>query len=292
MYNIFLRRDQIQNVPAFTSSPRWSREHAQSFLTLGAKDLLIASYSAPDADSIRAVLRHNGVHDKVKKVLRAMFVATRNVEGTDASRASFYNMMAGLKVWNGVSAIFFTLNPKDTGCPLTILHSCVGTDAGKHVPFEASDEDMAPFLTQNKQERPGRMHELAAADPVASMRCFHETVRLLIDSLLNCQQPQVPFVNTHHGATFEDRAQSLLLAQAHPDGYPCRCTPGIFFWLFWSGGATNEDHTSSACFDSTPGLQRPEGGCACFACCVLQLNLTLRAELSLRLSCRASICQI
>ena len=49
-----------------------------------------------------------------------MQVATRSVEGTESERDIFRFKFVALRIWNGCSLVFFTLNPHDNKSPLLV----------------------------------------------------------------------------------------------------------------------------------------------------------------------------
>ena len=69
-----------------------------------------------------------------------------------------------------------------------------------------SDAETENFLNETLSGRKRLLHEIVAQDPLAAMRCFHYTVRLVIETLFNCAQPGAP----------------------HPDGVAANTLPGIF----------------------------------------------------------------
>ena len=61
------------------------------------------------------------------------------------------------------------------------------------------------------------LKELVAQDPLAAQRCFHTTVKLVLEELCNCS-PRAP-------------GRRSLPTHQHPDGFPCRTEPGIFGYI-------------------------------------------------------------
>ena len=49
-----------------------------------------------------------------------------------------------------------------------------------------SDAEASEYMSEFLGEHPRRLHELAAANPLAATRCFHWTVRLVLKTLSNC----------------------------------------------------------------------------------------------------------
>jgi hypothetical protein len=76
----------------------------------------------------------------------------------------------------------------------------------KSFSLDMSDAETETFLNETLLGRKRLLHEIVAQDPLAAMRCFHYTVRLVIETLFNCAQPGAP----------------------HPDGVAANTLPGIF----------------------------------------------------------------
>ena len=69
-----------------------------------------------------------------------------------------------------------------------------------------TDADTENFLNETLSGRRTLLHGIFAQDPLAAMRCFHYTVRLVIDTLFNSAQPGSP----------------------HPAGIASNTLPGVF----------------------------------------------------------------
>ena len=69
--------------------------------------------SGGDCASNRASLRKKHIDVRVKRVLRSMQIAMRDVEGSEAERDTLRHKFLALRVWSGCSLFFITLNPHD-----------------------------------------------------------------------------------------------------------------------------------------------------------------------------------
>ena len=101
---------------------------------------------------------------------------------------------------------FFTLNPNDIKSPLTL---CLVDEGRFHVnkfSLDLGDAATDVYLQELLKDRPRLLHEMVAQDPIAATKCFHYTVRLVIETLFSCAEPFVPY----------------------PDGIPAHCIPGVF----------------------------------------------------------------
>lgn len=130
----------------------------------------------------------------------------RNVRGSEAEKDVLRHRFRAMRVWGGLSSLFFTLNPNDIRSPLTLAMIDEGKFHVKHFSLDMSDADTDAYLSEMLSERPRLLHEMVAQDPVAATRCFHYTVRLVIETLFSCTTPGEPY----------------------PDGIPAHVVPGVF----------------------------------------------------------------
>ena len=130
----------------------------------------------------------------------------RNVRGSEAEKDVLRFRFRTMRLWNGFSSLFFTLNPNDIKSPLTILLADKDKFHLKRFSLDLSDADTEAYCADLLGERPRLLHEMVAQDPVAATRTFHYTVRLVIETLVGCTKPGAPF----------------------PDGIPARVVPGVF----------------------------------------------------------------
>ena len=113
-HNVDLRRRQMWGVYCHVTPPNGSFQRDFNAIdTLEARDLLNVALAAGECRSIRKALRKKNVDTKVKTVLRNMKLALRNVPGSEGEREYLWMKLCGLRIWNGCSIVFFTLNPHD-----------------------------------------------------------------------------------------------------------------------------------------------------------------------------------
>ena len=98
------------------------------------------------------------------------------------------------------------MNPTDVKSPLTLVLADHERFKIGRFSLDAADEETDAWLHDVLNAKPRLLHELVAQDPVAATKCFHYTVRLVVDTLFNCVSPGHPC----------------------PDGKPCREVPGVF----------------------------------------------------------------
>ena len=83
----------------------------------------------------------------LKTTLKHFQAAMRNVRGSEASKGGLRLNFAAMRIWNGCSSLFFTLNPYARQ-PLTIA-LCNGEHFHvEHFSLDWPDEDMASFFRE------------------------------------------------------------------------------------------------------------------------------------------------
>ena len=207
LYNVFLRRDQVQAVEAHY---RTLTDADQEVLrNLGAEELVSVAMASGDVNSIREALRKKNLGTKVEHVLKRMQLIQRNVRGSESERDMIMPKFFAMRLWNGCSSLFFTLNPHDIKSPVTIMLLQGVHEFHEQFSLELSDVETEAYLAEVLRENPRRLHELVAANPMVATRCFHWTVKLVVRALFHCADPSKPFA----------------------DSVPARETPGVFGYV-------------------------------------------------------------
>ena len=164
----------------------FSAQQQEDMSKLTATGLVAHALASGDASSVRAALKKKGLDKSIESALRTMQIAQRNVRGSEAEKDNLLPKFLALRTWSGCSSLFFTLNPHDIRSPLTIMLLQNDIKFEKvfslDLPDQETMDDMASFLHAN----PRRLHQAVAANPLASTRCFHWTVKLVIKTLFNC----------------------------------------------------------------------------------------------------------
>ena len=164
LYNILLRRDQMRAVHIEVS--KLSSREAELLSKVSADDILNAARASGDCDTLRKILRTDGLDDALKSTFRHMQTAQRNVRGSEASKTSLQNKFTAVRLWSGCSSLFFTLNPYARQ-PLTLALCNEDHFHIENFSLDLSDVGMTEFFAGVKQTRPRLLHEIAAQDPVA-----------------------------------------------------------------------------------------------------------------------------
>ena len=64
-----------------------------------------------ECDTLRDVLKKKGLSVKLETMVHSMMTVLRNVRGSEAEKQSVRYKFSALRIWNGLSSLFFTLNP-------------------------------------------------------------------------------------------------------------------------------------------------------------------------------------
>ena len=207
VYNILLRRDQLRAVHmVFVGTSPLSREDARALQQVSAKDFVAEALASGECDSVRGVLRRTQLDDKIRRMCRIMEQAQRSVRGSESEKEGLRPRFTAMRLWGGCSFLFFTLNPHDIRSELTLVFLNHEHFRVKKFSLDFTDSDIDDYLADLLKNNRRRLHEMVAQDPLAATRCFHATVRVVIDSLYNCVKPGKPYA----------------------DCLPCREEPGIF----------------------------------------------------------------
>ena len=209
VYNVFLRRSQIRAVQLSWRKNPLTEADAISLQDVTAVDLMSEALASGDVNSVKQVLRKKNLHLKLRKAFQRLQMCQRMVRGSEASRDDLIPKFMAMRVWNGCSSLFFTLNPHDIRSPISLMLLQGSEVFQREFSLDFSDVDTEIYLAELLQEHPRRLHELVASNPIVGARCFHWTVRLVVRTLFHCVDPS-----------------SVSL-----DSVPARETPGIFGYL-------------------------------------------------------------
>ena len=214
--NIDLRRRQMWGVYRHVVLNNGHARDIDDILSIAPVDFLNAALAAGECYSIRDALRKRNVDTKVKNVLRNMKVAMRNVEGSESDQDYLRMKFVAMRIWNGCSAVFFTLNPHDIWSPLLIKFSNGEVFGQQQLRLDWSDEEMQRFYTEAKVKFDDLVfHRIVAEDPSAASKAVHRTFMLTIKYLFNCCSP----------------ATGKTKRKCFPDGFPCKCEPGMISFV-------------------------------------------------------------
>ena len=136
--------------------------------------------------------------------------------------------------------------------------------------LRVSDEEAATYTKKLLLNDPRRLHVLAARNPLATTRCFHYTVRMVISCLFNCADKPGAFpdniaandlpgifgyVRAYMGVVEPQMRKALhmhmlvqLVGFSHPGEIFCKKVLPDMFKRVWR-------FVASVCFRSTVGLR-------------------------------------
>ena len=132
----------------------------QTLATIAAKDFITEALRSGDCDSLKKILQREGQNAKLKETTRLMDLAFRHVRGSESEKLTMRKRFVAIRVWNGLSALFFTLNPHDIRSPMTLTltnHEYLHIES-----FSLDFDDAATeaYFEQLLQANPRRLHEL------------------------------------------------------------------------------------------------------------------------------------
>ena len=185
-YNIMFRRDQMSAVHLHmeTNQPYASVSRALQHVSL--EHFIAAAVAAGDCRTVADLLRKEDLNVKVKEALRGLQRVLRDVEGSEAQRRALRFKFLGMRLWNGFSALFFTLNPNDLGTPLVIVFCNAEHFHVEEISLDWNDAEMLSYYERALGKDWSRFHRLIIENPRASMLCFHKTLKLVLQHLLGC----------------------------------------------------------------------------------------------------------
>ena len=200
--NISVRRAQMWNVSRYINTSVHFQRSYRDLAALSPHDFVASALAAGDCHSIRAALRKKGVVYKVKEVLRCINFALQEVEGSESERELFRLKFGAMRVWNGCTFLFFTLNPHDTKTPLLIAFLSDRHTAIERLSLDWDDETMAAYYERIRKGNAHRLHQLVCQWPAAGAACVHWAFRKVTEILFRCApaanaKPRKQHIHTH-----------------------------------------------------------------------------------------------
>ena len=185
LYNIFLRRDQIQAVEASWRSLHMSEGVRKDLELVTASSLVATALASGDVNSVRDVLRKKDLEKPVRAAMQQIQISLRNVRGSESERDNLMPKFLGMRLWAGCASLFFTLNPHDIRSPITISLLQNDLKFEKSFSLDGSEVEADVWITEFCRDNPRRIHEAVTANTLVATRCFHWTVRLVIRTLFH-----------------------------------------------------------------------------------------------------------
>ena len=160
VYNILLRREQIKNVELTLKRSPFSAADAHEIAKVDASDLVGAMLESGDCNTVREVLRKKKLDWKVRALFQKMQMIHRRTPGSEADKDALHNKFFAMRVWNGCSSLFFTLNPHDIRSPLTVMLVNQNAFQLKRFSLDMSDEETERYFDDLLRANPRKLHEM------------------------------------------------------------------------------------------------------------------------------------
>ena len=168
LYNIQLRNSQIHAVTKGLKGKRLSDEEAKLISETTAMDLMSAALASGDVNDVRAALRKKGLDLKLRTSLLRLRTMMRDVRGSEAERDDIIPKFIAMRIWNGCSSLFFTLNPHDIRSPVSLMLLQGHLQVGREFSLDLSDEETEQYLADFLQDNPRRLHQFVASHPMVA----------------------------------------------------------------------------------------------------------------------------
>ena len=185
LYNVLLRRAQLRAVHLVVVQKSLLTSQDQEMLaSVTAKDFITEALHSGECESLRKFLYRSGLREKLQKTAHMMDLAFRHVRGSESEKLTMRKRFVAMRVWNGFSSLFFTLNPHDIRSPMTLV---LVTPEHFHMePFslDFNDADTEAYLARLLGQHPRRLHEIVALmcklEAFLCETCFFGAYRALL----------------------------------------------------------------------------------------------------------------
>ena len=106
LYNVFLRRDQVNAVEAFYRSQVFTQSELEELRGLTAASLIANALSSGDVNSVRALLRKKNLEAPIQRAFRSMQTIQRRVRGPEAEKDNLTPKFTAPQIWPEFSSLF------------------------------------------------------------------------------------------------------------------------------------------------------------------------------------------
>ena len=179
-----MRRDQIHNCESRIQQN--AKFHADAAVThrLHAHDLSVLIGQASDAATLRSLINNNEVTEHVRSCMCHVQSVIQSVMATDSERNKIQSNFQALRYYHCPAMLFWTLDPRDSNCPLTIRYMADGLWKHHKVPLDVDELSVHSSLDDIRKQDSHALHDMILDDPVAASICFHTTVRMTLEYFL------------------------------------------------------------------------------------------------------------
>ena len=120
VYNVFLRRDQINAVEMAVRSVAFTPAVAEDIQQITATGIISRALHTGEVNSVREILKQKNLDQPLQTAFRQLQIVQQQVRGSEAEKDTLIPKFCALRLWSGCSSLFFTLNPHDIRSPLSI----------------------------------------------------------------------------------------------------------------------------------------------------------------------------
>ena len=161
----------MSSISRWCSAQRGLQRIETSLNQMSAASLVEVALTQGDT---RGISRSGGKYSRLppdlKGILSEMQVVLKEVEGSEVQRAATVSKLRALRVWNGCTFLFFTLNPHDHKSPLLVGLVSTEDRTIEKLTFPATDLDFHDYFQRHKEGNQNFFKELVAKHPAAAMR--------------------------------------------------------------------------------------------------------------------------
>ena len=108
----------------------------------------------------------------------------RQVPYTNSYRWGLRRFFTALRVWDGYSASFWTLNPGDVDHELTVRFASEDVLPTETYNLDWPNEMKDKYFSKTLPQL--RLHEIVAKDPLATCMFYHTFIECILEKLFNC----------------------------------------------------------------------------------------------------------
>ena len=142
LFNIFYRREQYGSIKKVVLYDPLFQQNRKALAGLSAQKILLAAAEAGDAPGAREILCKANLDKDLGHLVKMIHTVTRNIDWSDAARTATRIKFTALRIWSGMSVIFFTLNPSERSSGLTLKFCGPYTEETRNFSLDLSEEEM------------------------------------------------------------------------------------------------------------------------------------------------------
>ena len=168
---------------SITVKQPWWQNLATRLASLKVAELLVAATQMGQHRTMKSLLRNQAVPQTVKTLATTLDAVQKNIPYTTAYRQTFRSRFLALRVYDGASTFFWTLNPADVRHELILVFASGDSFAKRSFSLNWTDSEKAMYW---RNMAPLTMHTIVAADPRAVVKMFYTFISLTLTQLCHC----------------------------------------------------------------------------------------------------------